>query len=41
MNMKKVTKLDCLNKELMQKLKDHFTKEFKLKECTIVSKSEN
>ena len=31
-------KIDCINKDLMQKLKDHMTQSYKLGECQIVGK---
>ena len=31
-------KIDCINKDLMQKLKHHMTQSYKLGECQIVGK---
>lgn len=38
--MQKVTKLECLNKDLMERLKKHFSKDFTLGECSIISKTD-
>jgi len=39
-NLKKINKVECVNNALMERLKKHFVYEYKLGECTILSKTE-
>lgn len=39
-NLKKLSKVECINSHLMDKLKEHFNKDIQAGECTIVSKME-